>query len=173
MASPEFGFEGSQPITVLESDFRLWVQSSLLSPSTRNSSLSARCSLGHEDNIRGDAARTITLPFGDSGARPSTEARAEFDQPIRGHTPSGTSVERMSSIGANSAVTRIRVLPASVPGVIAEDREFLARIRRTWRLENRRLRDRNSWIMQVLISRTLSVCGLPRAKTRRKVEGLP
>jgi len=135
MASPEFGFEGSQPITVLESDFRLWVQSSLLSPSTRNSSLSARCSQGHEDNIRGDAARTITLPFGDSGARPSTEARAEFDQPIRGHTPSGTSVERMSSIGANSAVTRIRVLPASVPGVIAEDREFLARIRRTWRLE--------------------------------------
>ena len=80
-------------------------------------------------------------------------------------------IRSRGATAASTAVTRIRVLPASVPGVIAEDREVLARIRRTWRLENRRRRDRNSWIMQVLISRTRSVCGLAPSEDSAQSRG--
>ena len=47
----------------------------------------------------------------------------------------------------------------SVPGVVAADREFLARIWRLRRSKNRRLGAQKGSITQVLISRTLDVCG--------------
>ena len=52
-----------------------------------------------------------------------------------------------------------RCFSASVPRVIARDCEFLPEFGRSDGLQNRRMERRNSWIEQVLISRTLSVCG--------------
>jgi hypothetical protein len=42
IAAPELGIDGLQPITVLESDFRLWVQSSLSSVRRRGTDRRAR-----------------------------------------------------------------------------------------------------------------------------------
>ena len=52
-----------------------------------------------------------------------------------------------------------RYISASVPKVMARDRDSLARIRQHGGLKNRCRFERKSWIPQVLISRTLNVCG--------------
>src|SRR5688500_20396162 len=61
-----------------------------------------------------------------------------------------------------------RYIPASVPKVIAEDREFSARIRQTRRSEKPPPSRRKSPITQVLISRTLTVCGEVAERLDRK-----
>jgi hypothetical protein len=50
-------------------------------------------------------------------------------------------------------------LSPSVPEVVAEDREFSRKYGIYGGLKNRRLRARKSSSTQVLVSRTLSVCG--------------